>query len=75
MAEHGCTEVQDPDQPPFLSDQNNSTLPVVLLTDTANTQPSLVAAFGKLPTVTTIPVCESLRDEPDDLLGVQYYES
>ncbi|KAF6235109.1 hypothetical protein HO173_006736 [Letharia columbiana] len=75
MAEQGCTKVPDPDRPPFLSNQSKSSLPAFLLTDAVNTQPSLAAAVEKLPTVTTIPVLESLHNDPDDNLGLQSYES
>lgn len=74
MAEQRCTKVPDPDQPPFLSGQSNTSLLAVLLTAAANTEPFLAAAVEKLPTMTTLPVLERLRDKADDNLNLQYHE-
>lgn len=60
MAQQGCTDVPDPDRPPFLQGQGNTTLPAVLLTAPEEMQPSLTAVFEKFPTMTTLPVLESL---------------
>ncbi|CAF9921563.1 hypothetical protein IMSHALPRED_005205 [Imshaugia aleurites] len=72
MVEQGCTKVPDPDQPPFLpGHSNNGSLPAILLTQAAHTQPSLAANVEKVPTMTTLPRLESLHGDLDDPLGLQ----
>lgn len=43
VAQQGCTNVPDPDRPPFLLGQGNAALPATLLTASAEAQPSLTA--------------------------------
>lgn len=70
MAQQGCTNVPDPDRPPFLTGQDNATLPASTLTTFAETQPSFAAAVETLPTMTRLPVLESLNGIHDDLLDL-----
>lgn len=72
MNEHGCTEVPDPDKPPFSRDQSNGTLPAIFLTNATNAQPNLAAGPAERPPIlNTLNVSESRRSEPDDLVGLQ----
>lgn len=69
VVQQGCTNVPDPNRPPFIQGQSNVSLPAKLLTPFAETQASHATDVEKLPSITQLPVLESLNEDQDDLLG------